>query len=208
MTQTALTRMPAAKRQALISAAAEEFAAHSFDQASLNRVISNCRMSKSSFYHAIDSKESLLSLVVGELSAEAARDWTPPAPSDFADEFWATAARVFDDVLRVWPQSRALEQLWNIVHANRDNPGVVDLARSYENWVSAVLEVGRRSGAIDQACPSQLQALSASTLLVVFDDWALRETAGTPPTDGSLEAAAGHQFRLLRRLLEARVDPA
>lgn len=202
MSQTAFARMPAAKRQALVAAAAEEFASRSFEQASLNRIISSCRMSKSSFYHVIDSKESLLTLVVSHLRQDAARDWTPPEPDDFASDFWATAAHVFDDALRVWPTSRALGLLWRIVHANRADPGVSDLAHAYEKWISAVLENGRESGAIDQGCPADLQSLAAATLLTTFDDWALRQTEAESHT-ADLEAAAGHQFRLLRRLLQA-----
>nr|WP_245162209.1 TetR/AcrR family transcriptional regulator [Brevibacterium marinum] len=194
--------MPAAKRQALVAAAAEEFASRSFEQASLNRIIASCRMSKSSFYHVIDSKESLLTLVVSHLRQDAARDWTPPEPDEFASDFWATAVRVFDDALRVWPRSRALGLLWRIVHANRADPGVSELAHAYETWISAVLENGRESGAIDQDCPADLQALAASTLLAVFDEWALRQTEAEPRT-ADFGASADHQFRLLRRLLQA-----
>ncbi|MDN6605670.1 hypothetical protein, partial [Brevibacterium sp.] len=64
MSQTAFVRMPAAKRRALVFAAAEEFASHPFEQASLNRIIASCRMSKSAFDHVIESKESQLTQVV------------------------------------------------------------------------------------------------------------------------------------------------
>lgn len=203
MSQTAFARMPTDRRQALVFAAAEEFASRPFVQASLNRIIAACQMSKSSFYHVIDSKESLLSLVVEHLRGDAASDWTPPGPAEFAADFWDTAAHVFDDALRVWPQSRALELLWRIVHANRENPAVTGLAWAYEKWVAAALKVGRDSGAIDSACPPELQTLAVATLLTAFDEWALRQNDGENRIGGDLEAAAGHQFRLLRRLLEA-----
>lgn len=203
MSASAFARMPSAKRQALIFAAAEEFASRPFEQASLNGIISGARMSKSSFYHVIDSKESLLSLVVDELREQARKDWTPPDPSDFASDFWATAADIFDDALHVWPQSRALELLWRIVHANRADPGVSSLDHDYRTWISSVLEVGRETGAVDADCPADLQALAAATLLTAFDEWALRQVDGDRLTGGDLEAAAGQQFRLLKRLLQA-----
>ena len=209
VSQTAFARMPAAKRQALVFAAAEEFASRSFEQASLNRIITSCRMSKSSFYHVIESKESLLSLVVDQLREDAAQDWTPPNPADFASDFWAAAAQVFDDAVRVWPHSRALALLWRIVHANRADPAVRGLGYSYETWIAAVLEVGRSTGVVDSVCPAQLQALTAATLLTAFDEWALRQTDtdieadGGREASGDLESVAAQQFRLLRRLLEA-----
>lgn len=201
--------MPAAKRQTLVFAAAEEFASHPFEQASLNRIIASCRMSKSSFYHVIESKESLLTLVVDRLRSDAALDWIPPSPADFASDFWATAAHVFDDALRVWPHSRALELLWRIVHANRGDPAVSSLGASFDAWVAGVLAVGRESGAIDSACPAGLQSLTVATLLTAFDEWALRQADndigadGGREASGDLESAATQQLRLLRRLLEA-----
>ncbi|MDN6400202.1 MAG: TetR/AcrR family transcriptional regulator [Brachybacterium sp.] len=206
MTQTAYARMPVAKRRALVLAAGREFASHSFEQASLNRIIADCHMSKSSFYHVIDSKESLLTLVVSELRDDAAHDWTPPEPADFAPDFWATADLVFHDALRIWPDSRALGLLWRIVHANRGDPAVTALGSSFEGWVAAALDIGRQTGAVDSACPAELQVLAATTLLTAFDEWALARTQsdnGDGQNGGDLEAAADDQFRLLRRLLEA-----
>ncbi|MGO2186024.1 TetR/AcrR family transcriptional regulator [Brevibacterium aurantiacum] len=203
MSASAFARMPRAKRQALIFAAAEEFASRPFEQASLNSIISAASMSKSSFYHVIDSKESLLSLVVDELRELARREWTPPDPSSFASDFWKTAAHVFDDALRVWPQVRALELLWRIVHENRADPGVTSLESSYQKWISSVLEIGREAGAIDAECPADLQAVAAASMLGAFDEWTLQQTSRDSRTGDSIEAAAGQQFRLLKRLLEA-----
>ena len=173
MTQTSYARMSDAKRRALVLAAGREFASHSFEQASLNRIIADCHMSKSSFYHVIDSKESLLTLVVDELRDDAAQDWTPPEPADFAPDFWAAAGLVFHDALRIWPHSRALGLLWRIVHANRGDPAVTALGSSFESWVAAALDVGRQTGAVDSACPAELQVLAATTLLTAFDERAL-----------------------------------
>lgn len=204
MSSTSFARVSSAKRQALVLAAAEEFSSRSFEQASLNRIIASCQMSKSSFYHVIDSKESLLTSVIDQLRSDAARDWSPPRPSDFASDFWATAARVFDDALQVWPHSRALELMWRIVHANRGNPAVSSLATAFESWVSDALAVGREAGAVDSDCPAQLQCLAVVTLLTTFDEWALRQTDSDVEADEAAAAqAAAHQFRLLRRLLEA-----
>lgn len=202
MSASAFARMPSTKRQALI-AAAEEFASRPFEQASLNDIISGASMSKSSFYHVIDSKDSLLSLVVDELREQAGKDWTPPDPRDFATDFWTTAGQVFDDALSVWPKSRALELLWRIVHANRADPCVSRLDHSYRTWISSVLATGREAGAIDADCPADLQSVAVASMLTAFDEWALQQTSRDSRTGDSIEATAGQQFRLLKRLLEA-----
>ncbi|WP_152347928.1 TetR/AcrR family transcriptional regulator [Brevibacterium sp. CFH 10365] len=202
MSETALARMRPEKRAALIDAAAREFASRTFEEASLNRIISSCGMSKSSFYHVVGSKDGLFSLVVADLAAAARRFWTPPAPGSFADNFWDSARSVWDDVVRTWPDSRELTLLWHIVYANSDDPAVRELAGRVEEWVRAVLIAGRETEAIDAECPLELQTLSVFSLLRTFDEWALK-LAENDSSAVDTETAAVHQFRLLARLLRA-----
>jgi AcrR family transcriptional regulator len=100
VSETALARMRPEKRAALIEAAAREFASRTFEEASLNRIISTCGMSKSSFYHVVDSKDDLFALVVADLAAAARRFWAPPAPETFSDGFWDRARSVWEDIAR------------------------------------------------------------------------------------------------------------
>lgn len=200
------------KRAALVRAAAHEFASRSFEEASLNRIIGECGLSKSSFYHVVESKEQLFSLVVSDLTATASQTWTPPEPTSFAEGFWTRAHMVWNDILATWPSSRALNQLWHIVYANEDNDQVRELSDRVRHWVHAVLTIGRESAAVDAECPLELQSLAVFSLLRTFDEWSLHlASAGSgsptdPPRGSSVPTldpaeAAAHQFRLLKRLL-------
>jgi AcrR family transcriptional regulator len=184
------------KRAALIAAAAREFASRTYEEASLNHIIGSCGLSKSSFYHVVDSKEGLFSLVVSELSAAADRTWTAPEPASFADRFWDRADSVWQEALTTWPNSPELTQLWHIVYTNPDNEAVLKLADRVRTWVRDVLITGRETGAVDRTCPLDLQSLAVFSLLRTFDEWAL-----TAAGDDSPDEAAAHQFRLLKRLL-------
>jgi len=184
------------KKTALIKAAAQEFASRTYEEASLNRIIASCGLSKSSFYHVVDSKEDLFSLVVSELSAAANRTWTGPEPAGFAERFWDRADSVWQEALTTWPNSPELTQLWHIVYANPDNDAVAELADRVRSWVREVLIIGRETAAVDRTCPLELQSLAVFSLLRTFDEWALTEAG-----DGSPDEAAAHQFRLLKRLL-------
>src|SRR5699024_2488397 len=110
--------MRAEKRAELIAAAAREFASRTYEEASLNRIIGSCGLSKSSFYHVADSMERRVSLVVSELSAAADRTRTAPEPARFADHFWDRADSVWQESLTSWPNSPELTQLWHSVYAN------------------------------------------------------------------------------------------
>ena len=190
------------KRAALIDAAAREFASRTFEEASLNRIISTCGMSKSSFYHVVDSKDDLFALVVADLAASARRFWTPPAPESFSDGFWDRARSVWDNIARTWPESPELTRLWHIVYANADSPAVQELAGRVEEWVRAVLIVGREAEAIDADCPLELQTLTVFSLLRTFDEGALTLTEADNSFVDPAEISV-HQFRLLTRLLQA-----
>ncbi|WP_137824660.1 TetR/AcrR family transcriptional regulator [Brevibacterium sp. 2SA] len=180
MSDTALARMAPGKRDALIAAAAHEFASHAASQASLNRIIAACGMSKSSFYHAFDSKDELLGLVVSTLVDRARDDWSPPSPKDFAPDFWATASATWDEAMRVWPSSEALDLLWRIVWTDPQHPALRDFHRAIDHWLDEVLIVGRRTGAVDAAVSPRLQTMAVTTLLRAFDEWTLRTTVPAP----------------------------
>ena len=83
-----------------------------------------------------------------------------------------------------------------LFRSNPDNEAVLKLADRVRTWVREVLITGRETGAVDRACPLDLQSLAVFSLLRTFDEWALTEAG-----DGSPDEAAAHQFRLLKRLL-------
>src|SRR5829696_7359310 len=88
MVRQRFQRAPPEKRDALLDAAAKEFAAHGYETASLNRILLAAGLSKGSFYYYFDDKADLAAAV---LARESAR-WIEivgslPLPST-ADEFW------------------------------------------------------------------------------------------------------------------------
>jgi len=71
-------RLDEERRERLLATAAEEFAAHGYDRASLNAVIERLRLSKGQFYYYFDGKADLFGAVL---------DWTweRVLPDDLAD---------------------------------------------------------------------------------------------------------------------------
>lgn len=56
-------KMPAEKRERLLTAAAQEFATHGFEAASLNRILENVQIGKSSAYYYFEDKADLFCAV-------------------------------------------------------------------------------------------------------------------------------------------------
>ena len=83
-------KLPPDKRGRILEAAALEFAAHGFDGASLNRIISTAGISKGAAYYYFDDKADLYATVV----LEGWRTLLPAGGLDLASldrhTFWPT----------------------------------------------------------------------------------------------------------------------
>ena len=69
--------LPDEKRAAICSAAIEEFAANSFGQASVNRIVSKAGIAKGSFYQYFENKKDLF-LYLLQLAGEAKLNYLSP----------------------------------------------------------------------------------------------------------------------------------
>jgi AcrR family transcriptional regulator len=87
-------RAPQEKREAVLDAAAKEFALHGYDDASVNRILLAAGFSKGAFYYYFDDKADL---AIAVLEREAVRnlELLPDAPSSASPEaFWADVERI------------------------------------------------------------------------------------------------------------------
>lgn len=191
--------MRPARRRRLVLAAATEFAEHGFEQASVNRVLAACGMSKSSLYHVVDSKGDLLDLVVRDLAASIAAQWSPPAPEEFADDFWDTAGQVVAGLGTLAAADPDFGLLGRVFYLSADSPATGEVFAAVRSWLDDVLAVGRRTGAVDDGLPADLQAQVVLAVLRAFDEWTLRHV--TDVDDAGARDLVNHQLAALRRLL-------
>lgn len=204
MARRSFSDLPEEKKLGILSAAATEFAAHGFDGASLNRIIANCRMSKSSFYYYFDDKAELFTVLIERGTARLAYDLAIPAPETLADcDFWQGVESIFDRVISV-----GLQQPWYFSVANifyqRRSPGVTPPAVSAvlaasEEWVTRALKAGQAGGDIRTDLPFDLLAEAVFALLQALDRWSARNAATFSAEE--LHDAARAQSEFLRRML-------
>jgi AcrR family transcriptional regulator len=200
-----IARMPAARRRRLVQVSAVEFAEFGFSGASLNRIIADCGMGKSSFYYLFASKSELFEFVTAELVAETASRWTAPDPAGFSGtQFWPRVADVFAEFLRVSEQHEAFLLLGRLFYS--DAPGSAKTAvggalAAVQDWVRRVLAEGRRCGAVRDDLPEELQYRLTVGVLRLFDEWTVAQHDRFAP-DG-LRRLTDAQFATLRRMLAA-----
>jgi AcrR family transcriptional regulator len=196
--------MPVPRRRRLVRAAAREFASAGYEGASLNRIIRTCGMSKSSFYHVLDSKRDLFDLVIRDLTMALASSIAIPRPDEFSEgRFWATVERLFRELAGVSGRDESFVALGRMFYL----PGTPDGARdavhqalaSIEAWVGEVIEVGRRSASVRDDLPVLLQSRLTFAVLLSLDEWTL--TSGGELQPDELQRLLDAQLATLRRML-------
>jgi len=106
MPRPRFARAPADKRDALLDAAAQEFATQGYEDASINRILIGAGFSKGSFYYYFDDKPDLAAAVLDREAQRYLHLWSdlrqPKKPADF----WAEMERAFvrsTDEMRAGP---------------------------------------------------------------------------------------------------------
>lgn len=198
--------MAGGRRRALLEAAAEEFARAGYDDASLNRILRRCGLSKSSFYYYVESKAQLFAWVVTELGAELARTAQVPAPDTLAEAgFWDSVERLVLRLAALAEQDDRTAQVGRLFYLpgvpRRDGVGLARAEAAIEAWLRAALESGRVSGAVRTDVPAALQDALTLAVLRAFDEWTLQQTALDSVPAVEVDALARAQVATLRRML-------
>ena len=195
--------MPAARRSLLVQAAAHEFASNGYVNASLNRIIETCGMSKSSFYYVIPSKSDLFDFVVGDLIERVRSIVDVPRPETFAgDDFWPALADFCARLQTVAERDEAFLTLGRMFYCDAPESAtgpVADTWAAVREWLYDLLRTGRRCGAVRDDLPEALQLRVTLRILQVFDEWTVAHHGQLDP--GGLSALADAQFATIRRVL-------
>jgi AcrR family transcriptional regulator len=122
MVRPRFAKVPPEQQEAILAAALEEFAAHGFYGASLNRVIEAAGISKGSMYYYFDSKEDLYAHVV-RVELERMLAWEGPFALPAAgnpDAFWSALENYYLELmtaLETAPELAALIRGWIVASA-------------------------------------------------------------------------------------------
>ena len=181
MVRPRFAKLAPAQQHAILSAALDEFAAHGFHDASLNRVIDAAGISKGSMYYYFDGKDDLFAHVV---RVEFERMFTALGPVALPaepgpDAFWSAVETYYLDAMATLvarPQLAALVRGWL---AASDNPALqraqADMEQEILPWVERVLAAGQASGAVRTDLPSGLLIAVALGMGRAMDMWLMTQ---------------------------------
>ncbi len=169
-------KMKPEKRSALFAAATREFTEHGFEQASLNRIISEVGMSKSSFYHYFASKRELFEQIMvhafAPLSAIAAR-FNPQTLS--ANSFWPELMNKLETASEIAQDAPEIISAGHMFYRNLDDADglctkMMELPLAL---ITGLLEHGQKLGVIRKDLPLPLLISSVMALGMAIDRWGL-----------------------------------
>ena len=202
-------RLEPERQQAVLDAAAEEFAAHGFHDASLNTLQGRLGLSKGAFYYWFDDKMDLflstledrlrrLSVAVGGLASG------PPAAGPLWPQVEATLRAM---MVLALSDPEGLRLLKVAVALGPDSsPRMAALWHAADAPVVAVLAEGQRRGEVRADLPLPLLARVVMGILEAVDRYFLAE--GDPPEpaadgaeDAALDALVALYLGLLRRVV-------
>jgi len=169
-------KMKTNRKDKLFAAATREFTAHGFDQASLNRIIGEVGMSKSSFYHYFANKTELFQQIIAQTFAPLAQIADAFAPETLTKEsFWPAILSASAGSSELLVNQPEIFNVGRMFHRNLNEPSGIctDMMKTPLALVSRILEHGKVIGTIRDDLPTSLLIEAAMGLGMAIDRWAI-----------------------------------
>ena len=208
MVRPRFTKLPAQQQQAIVQAALDEFAAHGFHDASLNRVIDAAGISKGSMYYYFDGKEDLYAYVA-HLGLAGLFEQVGPLPDlgvGDADAFWSDLGDYYLRLMRALvasPQLAAMLRGWAAAaRGPASQKAQEELEQSSLPWIAQVLATGQRVGAVRDDVPPTLLIAVTMGMGEAMDVWLLSQRAD----DDALLGLIASLMSMIRGAVSPRLD--
>ncbi len=202
MPRAAFQRLSDARREQILETAAQEFAQHGYDGASLNHILAAAGVSKGAAYYYFEDKADLFATVarhyLDHIVAEAALDVAKLE----AGNYWTAVADVYRRVAEHGVEKPFLIGLakasWRLSGAGREKAlaSVFEWARSL---LRALVRRGQEVGVVRRDVPEDLVVDVLQGVDAAFDAWLLRKLGDLPQDE--ISDMGARVLDMVRRLL-------
>ena len=169
-------KMKPERREKLFAAATREFTAHGFEQASLNNIIAEVGMSKSSFYHYFANKTELFEQILQQALAPLAQIAKAFQPEILTrDTFWPLILSTSQGSSDLFVNQPEIFDVGRMFHRNLHEPNGICKAMMEAPLalVTRILEHGKVIGTIRDDLPTSLLIEAVMGLGMAIDRWAV-----------------------------------
>jgi AcrR family transcriptional regulator len=175
-------KMPSEKRERLLTIAAQEFAAHGFEAASLNRILEEAGIGKSSAYYYFEDKADLFCTAIryclDRLQLAPARE---ALASLTVETFWVAIAETRDQPLLLTQQQPwlfgAVRAAEHLMPESLQRESLAQLALSLTQYmmtgIGTTIKRGQELGLIRSDLPDELLMAWFRAIDGASDDWLL-----------------------------------
>ncbi len=130
------------RQEALLAAAADEFAAHGYAAASMNRIVERASSSKGAFYYYFENKADLLATVVEAAMARVLAEMAFPEPASLsAATYWDRLREAMLASMRLLDVETWYMRVLRAFHRLREEPAARDAT-------AGVMDRGRELAAV------------------------------------------------------------
>jgi AcrR family transcriptional regulator len=210
-------RLDADKRAMIIGVATEEFASRGYAQASLNRIIARCGLSKGALYYYFADKDDLYETVLDLFCEAILERWSGgtseriPAFSrcettgDYWQEWISHFRRSMCHDLENPVDAELFRRSLQARASGTSHPALSRVASRIREWIREALARGQQIGAVRTDLPNELLLDVSFGLMEGFDIWITQEPDES--REGRVDELAALVVRLLRRVTEAAAVP-
>jgi len=204
MSPRRLDNLDAARRDRLFQSAAEEFAEHGYDAASLNRIIAKAGIGKSSLYYYFEDKADLFTTIVERAVAMLIKEIGGFDPDRLTSEnYWDELERLCRAVTELSARNAwyvRLGRLFYQLRGNRREGAATDRAfRAARGWIQTLVERGQELGVVRTDLPTSLLVDGTLGLGEAIDRWFMKHWDDFGEEERI--RLASEQLALFRRLL-------
>ena len=197
-------KLPRQKKKRILEAAAKEFAAHGFEDASLNQILEQAKISKGAAYYYFDDKVDLYTTVVQHYG-EALLSKTEVAIEQLtAESYWDTIADLYRQQFQGHYETPwifgAVKSIRGLSEEARAHDGLAQLFQQAQGTVAELISRGQALGVVRTDLPADLLLALVIAVDDVYDHWCLQQWRDRNVV--ALETLVQRMVDVWRRLLE------
>lgn len=205
MPYSRFNNLSASRQEEILRAAADEFAAYDFENASFNRIIDQAGISKGAMYYYFADKEDVYRTVLDVWFTELIENIQSRSNPQTSAAYWEEWHSIFQRTFRYFQQKPlAAAILWQSIRsraAGKAHPVLVQFADRLRSWMDDLLKKGCQVGAVRTDLPEGLLLEATFSMLEGFDRWlAERWQDGF---ERSIDEIAEYVTDLLRRIAQS-----
>lgn len=193
------------RKEAILDAAAREFAEEGAEHASLNKILAEAGVSKGAAYYYFDDKQDLFLTVLARGVERAARVIGGVGPIETEADFWRELRSLYTRVLeflRKHPTLAALSKRFvgeppSVMAA----PQVGVMYTAFRAWLTGLLEKGQKVGAVRTDLPMDLLVGMSFGFGEAFDRWTIANWDRVGASEETVTSVIDACMDLFRRML-------